>query len=49
MPPYAARTVPRGSGTVFFAAGFPPPAFFFVAYSRLSASRCALPGHFFGC
>jgi hypothetical protein len=33
VPGYAARTEPRGSGTaffaaVFFAAGFPPPAFF---------------------
>ncbi|GGV30820.1 hypothetical protein GCM10010260_84010 [Streptomyces filipinensis] len=25
------------------------PAFFFAAYARLIASRCALPGRFFGC
>jgi hypothetical protein len=53
VPGYAARSDPRGSGTVFlaavfFAAGFPPPAFF-AACARLIASRCALPGRFFGC
>lgn len=32
----------------FFAAGFPPPASF-AACARLIASRCALPGRFFGC
>ncbi|MFJ3439109.1 hypothetical protein ACIPMU_36955 [Streptomyces cyaneofuscatus] len=54
VPPYAARSDPRGSGTaflaaVFFAAGFSPPAFFLAACARRDASRCALPGRFFGC
>ncbi|MEU0311821.1 hypothetical protein [Streptomyces cyaneofuscatus] len=54
VPPYAARSDPRGSGTVFlatvfFTAGSAPPAFFLAACARLIASRCALPGRFFGC
>ncbi|MEU1660997.1 hypothetical protein ABZ527_33570 [Streptomyces griseofuscus] len=37
----------RNEAAVFFAP-FPPPAFF-AACARLIASRCALPGRFFGC